>query len=306
MTKYNKMTILPLRYYDRRLTVPIGLGTDLTVENVGGMLRPELFDLWSDYVPKKELLDLSSTEIGIVHRFSSEDHIGKSEADSQEKVFKAFIFLRMIRPTRERYSNIQLSIRDGRPEVFSFAQPSPLTPNAPNLQVFNTFHQKHLEDAIRLLPKFLWFVSSPLLYQIRAVRFFEAGYSQVTDPMLQFITWMTGIESFISEDKAPLAGHDLMRKIAEKLGSGADIYSEAEVDLFPTRPTSLTVGEILPDMLKFRNHAFHGIRAPSSFDELKTISPATLEAVHYVEVLREAASFVLRNLALKAIKETNV
>jgi hypothetical protein len=306
MAIYNKMTILPLHYCDRRLTVPIGVGTDLTVENVEGLLRPEHFDLWSDYVPKKEREDLSSTEIGIVHRFSSEDHIGRAEADSQDKVFKTFVFLRLIRPTRERFSNIQLSLKNGQPDVFSFAQPTPGTPNAPNLQVFNTFHQAHLERLVLQLPKFLHFATPPPLYRIRAVRFFEAGYSQVTDPLLQFVTWMMGIESFLSEDRGPVAGPALVRKIEEQIGSETDIYSEAEADLFPDRPTPLSVGEILPDMLKLRNVAVHGGRVPPGFDDRTTLSPATREAVHYVDVLREGASFVLRNLALKEIKATNV
>src|SRR6266481_717214 len=306
MSTYNKMTIVPLHYCDQRLTVPIGVGTDLTVENVEGILRPEHFDLWSDYVPKKQREDLSSTEIGIVHRFSSKEHIGKAEADSQDKAFKAFIFLRLIRPTRELYSNIQLTLKDGQPDVFSFAHPFPVTPNAPNLQVFNTYHQGHLERLVRQLPKFLQFATPPPLYRIRAVRFFEAGYSQVTDPLLQFITWMMGIESLLSEDRGPVARPALVRRIEEKIGSETDIYSEAEVDLFPDRPTPLSVGEILPDMLTLRNRAVHGIRVPSRFNDRRTTSPATREAVHYVDVLREGASFVLRNLALKEIKETNV
>lgn len=305
MPTYNKMSVVPLHNCDRRLTLPIGLGTDLTVENVEGVLRPEHFDLWSDYVPRTEREDLSSVKIGIVHRFFSEDHIGRTEADSQDKIHKAFIFLRLIRPTRERFSNIQLSLKNGQADVFSFAQPIPVTPNTPNLQVFNTFHQHHLERLVRELPKFLWFATPPPLYRIRAVRFFEAGYAQVTDPLLQFVTWMMGIESFLTEDVAPLKSADLVRKIEKQIGAETNIYSDSEFELFPSKPTPLTVGEILPDMLKLRNQAVHGGPVPVGFDELTTTSPATHEAVHYVDVLREGASFVLRNLALKAIKETN-
>lgn len=306
MAIYDKMTMLPLHYCDARLIVPIGIGTDLTVENVEGILRPENFDLWSDYISKKEREDISSAKIGIVHRFSSEDHIGRAEADSQDKVFRTFIFLRLIRPTREQFSNIQLSLKSGQPDVFSLAQQAPVTPNVPNLQMFNTFHQEHLEQLVRQLPKFLRFATPPPLYKIRAVRLFEAGYSQVTDPLLQFVTWMMGIESFLSEDAGPVESTALIRKIERQIGSTTDIYSEAEHDLFADRPRPLTIGEILPDMLKLRNVAVHGAAVPPSFDDRTTISPATREEIHYVDVLREGASFILRNLALKKIKETNV
>ncbi|HWW16832.1 MAG TPA: hypothetical protein VN310_19380 [Candidatus Dormibacteraeota bacterium] len=306
MATYNKMTILPLHYCDRRLNLPIGIGVDLTVESIEGLLRPDNFELWRDYVTKKEREDLASTRVGIVHRFSSEDHVGRLEVDSQDKVFKAFVFLRLIRPTRERYSNIQLSVKDGQPDVFSFAHAAPLSPNAPNLQVFNTFHQGHLERLVRLLPKFLHFASSGLLYRTRAVRFFEAGYSQVADPLLQFVTWMIGIESLLSEDAAPVAQGDLVRRIEELIGAETNIYSEAETELFPREPAPLLIKELLPDIFTLRNRAVHGVRGPSSFDERTTSSPATNEAVHYVDVLREGASFVLRNLVLKAIADTNV
>ena len=304
----DKMTILPLHHCDWRwqLAVPIGIGTDVTVENVEGIFRPEHFELWSDYVPKKEREDLSSAKIGVVHRFSSEEHIGRAEADSQDKVWKAFIFLRLIRPTRERFSNVQLSLKDGQPDVFSFAQPNQVTPNAPNLQVFNTFHQKHLDRLVRELPKFLHFATPPPSHKIRAVRFFESGYSQVTDPMLQFVTWMMGIESFFWGDPNSFKTQTLIRRIEELIGSTTDIYSEAEADNFPSKPTPLPVGDILPDMFDLRNSAIHGGSVPSSFDDRTSTSPATHETVHYVDVLREGASFVLRKLALKEIKETNV
>jgi hypothetical protein len=308
MAIYNKMTVLPLRYCYRQeqFSLPIGLGTDLTVENVEGLIRPEHFDLWRDYIPKKEREELASTKIGIVHRFSSQEHVGMSEAESQEKVHRAFVFLRLIRPTRERFSNVQLNLQDGQADVFSFGHPSPLTPNCPYLQVFNTFHEEHLEKVIRMLPKFLWFINSPLLYRTRAIRFFEAGYSQIADPLLQFVTWMIGIESFFSEDKGPVRERDLVSKIKDTIGSDTDIFSEAEIGLFPSKPARLRVREVLPDMLRLRNVAVHGVRVPASFDERKTVSPATHETVHYVDVLREAASFVLRNLVLEAVRKTNV
>jgi len=307
MSIHNKMTIVPLHYCEPGLNLPIGLGTDLTVESVEGFLRPEHFDLWRDYVPKKEREELSSARIGIVHRFSSAQLIGEPEADSQDRVFKAFVFLRLIRPTRQRFSNIQLRVSEGgQPDIFGFGSPAAVSPNVPNLQVFNTFHQVHLERLVGLLPKFLHFASPRHLYQTRAVRFFEAGYSQINDPLLQFITWAIGVESLLSEDKAPVSQRDLIRKIEEQIGPETDIYSEAEIETFPRTPVPLLVREVLPDIFELQNHAFHGVHWPSSFDERTTNSPATNEAVHYVDVLREAVSFVLRSLVLKAVKATNV
>lgn len=298
------MTVVPLHYGDRELEMPIRMTGDFSVENVEGLLRPENFDLWRDYISKKERDDLTSTKIGLIHRFFSQEHIGKPEADSQDKVWKAFILLRILRPTRLQYSNIQLKIETGTPDVFSVTHAGPLTPNAPYLQVFNRIHEKHLTELGELLPRFLNFTLSAPWYQTRAIRYFESGYSQISDPLLQFLTWTTAIESFLAEDRNPVPDRDLLTRINELVGLQNDIFSESEAELFSS-PPSLTVADVLPDILVMRNNVSHGIRVPESFDGRSIISAATGETVHYADVLREATSFILRKLILSAVRGSN-
>src|SRR4051812_39694726 len=95
----NKMTILPLHLVNESIPLPVPIADDLSVEAVEGILRPELFNLWQDYVSKKDRDSLSSTKLGIIHRFWSEYHISKPEADSQDTIYKTFLLLRLIRPT---------------------------------------------------------------------------------------------------------------------------------------------------------------------------------------------------------------
>jgi hypothetical protein len=305
MPNHNKMTILPLHYCDWNLHVPIKLADDLTVENVEGLLQPENFELWRDYITKKDRDELASTKVGIVHRFFSEEHLGKPEADSQDRIYKAFVLLRLIRPTRLNYSHIQLTVRDHQPDVFNVAHPPLLTPNAPYLQMFNFLHDQHLHQLAELLPNFLKFAASAPWHLTRSTRFFEAGYSQITDPLLQFVIWNIGIASFFSEDKEPLTDSALRHRIEQSVGAETDIFSESEIALFPTKPTPLPVKNLLLDMFEMRNCVVHGVRVPPRFDELTTNNPATGEAVHYVDVLREGVSFILRKLVLRSVKEVH-
>ena len=304
MPDENKMTILPLHYCDWRLKVPARIDADLTVENVDGFLRPELFDLWRDFLSKKDRDDLASTEIGLVHRFRSEQFlVSKPEVDSTDRAYKAFLLLRLIRPTRARYSHVQMAVRGGQPDVFAFAEPDPGIPNTPNLETFNKINNESIKQLAEFLPKFVRFADSAPRYLTRAVRFFETGYSRIPDPLLQFITWTTAIESFFSEDQGPLSDKELIHRIAEQIDTETNIYSETDIEALADTPKPIPVKDLLRDILDTRNLVIHGIRVPASFDERVIMSAATGEKIHYVDVLREGASFVLRKLILKAIRE---
>jgi hypothetical protein len=300
------MTIVPLYCCDRDLMVPARINADTTAESVRGLLQPQVFDLWRDYISKRDREDLASVSIGLVHRFLSQEYVrSKLEADSSDLAYKAFLLLRLIKPTRSRFSRIQLTLKEGQPDVFSFTQPELAIPNTPNLETFNTINDRDVLQLSDLLPRFLKFADLAPWHLTRAVRFFEAGYSQISDPLLQFMAWTTAIESFFSEDKAPLSQEELAGKIRGRIDGATDIYSDVDVNVlaYPLKPVPLN--SLLPDIFEARNCVVHGMRIPTSFDERGTTSPATGEKVHYVDVLREGASFVLRKLLLKAIGEIN-
>jgi hypothetical protein len=301
-----KMTILPLHHSDWRLKVPVAISGGLIAENVEQFLQAQSFDLWHDYISKQERDDLSSTKIGLVHRFISEEHArGKNEADSADTIYKAFLLLRLIRPTRARYSNVQFNLRNGQADIVGFTQPQPWPPSTPNLQTFNMINNETLSQLAQSLPKFLKFAESSPWHLTRAVRHFEAGYSQIQDPLLQFVTWTMGIESLFAEDKDPVSDDVLVQRIESELDRNTNIYSEVDVELLAAKPAAIQVKDLLFDILKLRNCAIHGIRVPPEFDDRTSKSPATGEAVHYVDVLREGTSFVLRKLILKAISQVN-
>src|SRR5260370_19134186 len=98
MRKHRKMTILPIDGSDWGLALPIPIADDLIVDTVEGVLQPNNFDLWHDYVAKKNRENLSSTKVGVIHRFSSDEHIGKAQFDSQDAIYKTFELLRLLRP----------------------------------------------------------------------------------------------------------------------------------------------------------------------------------------------------------------
>lgn len=298
------MTIVPLHHCDPNLRVPARINPDTTAESVRGLLRPQVFDLWRDYISKRDRDDLASMSIGLVHRFLSQEYLhGKLEEDSSDLAYKAFLLLRLVKPTRSRFSRVQLALKEGQPDVFSFTAPGPTIPNTPNLETFNRINDNNLSQLSNLLPRFLKFATSAPWHLTRAVRFFEAGYSQISDPLLQFIAWTTAIESFFSEDKAPLSMEELADRIGGRIDGAADIHSDVDVDLlaYPLKP--VPIESLLPDIFEARNCVVHGVRIPPSFDERGSTSPATGEEVHYMDVLREGASFLLRKLLLTAIGE---
>jgi hypothetical protein len=117
------------------------------------------------------------------------------------------------------------------------------------------------------------------------------------------MAWTTAIESFFSEDKAPLSQEELVEKIGGRIEGATDIHSDVDVDLLAYSLKPVPLNSLLADILEARNCVVHGVRIPPAFDERGSTSPATGEMVHYVDVLREGASFLLRKLLLKAIGE---
>jgi hypothetical protein len=61
---------------------------------------------------------------GLVDNFFSSGHIGQEEKESQDLLHKIFACLRLLKPTRNGFSAIQLKwIERDQADVFSFTHP---------------------------------------------------------------------------------------------------------------------------------------------------------------------------------------
>jgi hypothetical protein len=302
MPTFNKATIVPLEWTHRDLWEmerPFELAPDLSVQSVKGTLSSTHFNLFKDFLSAKERESLPSVTVAIVHRFYSEEHVGRKESESKALCYRVFLALRLIKPTRSRYANIQYKVMEsGEIDVFSFTHPETHPVNSPDAEAINRIDERDLVETSRILPAFMAAVASDSPeYLRRAIKYFDNAYASIPYPEIQFLTWVMGIESAVADQmKAPRHRSQLIDQVFRFVDPSAQIYSESPLREFLELP-SLTVADVLPDVFRLRSTLAHGGWFPNWRPDVTrpTLSNNTLS---YAEMLLEAAPFILRKLII--------
>jgi hypothetical protein len=294
MTLANKATVVPLHYWDANddCTTPIAITDAVSVENTVSLLRPEHFRLWKDQIAQKDRGDLARTRVSLVHRFSSEFHVGEPEKLSQEVAHRVFVCLRIIKPTRMRYAPIQLKwISPSEVDVFSFSHPDNAIANVPDAEVLNTLGPRDVHQVQEVLSTFLDVESKGSQSLRRAIRCYEQGYAETRDPAMQLIVWCMGIEALLggNEQAAPPRAQRLLDALSPEL----NIYGEGSTRFQPWPHVPL--GSLAGDLFALRDLFVHGNWVPEEWRKQHHSSIAG-EPLSYADVLRDAAPFVLRKL----------
>jgi hypothetical protein len=102
---YRKATLVPIGHpaWDLHLHAPFQVADSLTFEKIEGWFYEELFSVWREQLSQRERDNLSSVRFALVHQFDSTGHIGREEADSSDFAFKAFLCLRLVKPTKNQF-----------------------------------------------------------------------------------------------------------------------------------------------------------------------------------------------------------
>jgi hypothetical protein len=297
---FNKVTIVPLEWVQDSLPLPFALADSVTIENLTGSLKAEQFELWREHLSKKERDDLATVRMALVHRFFSPEHVGKNEQHSTELLYHVFIALRVVKPTRMRYSSVQCkTLQAGSVDVFSVAHPQNTPINTPEAESLNRVSAEDMVTLRKILPRFLVVAQNGPEHLQRAIRYYETAYSQIYDPVIQFLTWATGIEAAVSSKDSPIGRSHLLNRIYELLDGSTWVYESSALNEFLELPR-LSIRDVLPEILTLRSRVAHGGRWP---DWKPGVTRTTLagDQLNYSEILREAAPFVLRKLIVACL-----
>lgn len=298
-----KFTIAPIEWDQNLddLNKPFSVFSGTTVESVKDKFSKTSFDLWSRYVAEEERSKLADMSFALVHGFKSEQVGEKSDLESQDLIQQMFICLRIIRPTRARFVAIQYELQeDGKPYVLRFTHPDVNAINVPESEVLNRVRMRDLTELRRLMPAFIRMYKSGPSSIRRAIRYYEAGYSEVRDPILQFLVWMMGIQAAFQGDRIPVQTQEKLKKEIDSEYGARDVYEDStERDLYASEP--LLVGTLLDDMFSLHDQFVHGAWIPDDFLNPKVRQATTGQSINRAEALRECASFLLRTRLLSAL-----
>lgn len=290
-----KQTIAPLDAVDWRtgLKLPVPITPGLNIEDVTGRLRPENFELWRDYLSKDDRDRMPSARIAIVHRFASAEHLGREEEASKVLVERVFKCLRIVKPTKMRFSAVQYKLERDRVDVFRFTHPTNLPLVVPDAEVLNRVNASDFQKLRGLLPLYLRVIDDGPAHLQRAIGYFEASYSFIPDPVLQFLTWMMGIEAIASPEEAPKRQADVIRELQNLVNLEENIYEDSQLSEYQMVPT-VSLSSVIEDLFKLRNHLVHGGWVPQEWGRPITRTNLSGHIVEYADVLREAATVALR------------
>jgi len=267
---------------------------DVSVDSIKGLLQAEHFSLWSHFVPGQTIEFFEKTDRALVHRFTSGFGMGKEEEDSKDLLLTAFACLRVVKPTRTPFSVVQYRrTRNGEIDVFSFIPPiNALTMNLPRSEVLNRITASDLELLRRLWPRYRHSRESGPGHLRRATRYYETGYADLRDADLQFTTWVMGIEALFADGDEPLSTGPLKKRILGVIGAGTNIYEHLDHPSYDPGPVK--VGEVIDSMFELRSRIIHGAWAPKSWLNTPMRNDAAGTRLMLPDVVREAASFILR------------
>jgi hypothetical protein len=296
METIEKYSVTPISFGDfeeGQLNLPFPL-QDIRVDSIEGLLSAEHFGGWKHWISDDSIDRLSRAKVALVHQFASGYVAGKGEEDSKDLLHKAFVCLRVVKPTRTPFSLVQYrKVKDGSIDVFSAFWPLGAPMNLPESEVLNQIGMNDLQQLRKLWPSFRRLRDSGPAHLRRATRYYETGYAEQRDFDLQFITWMMGIEALYAEEGEPCTYEVIKERILESVGPDADIYAES-VGRALYAPNALFVSDVVDKMFELRNRFIHGVWAPKSWLDKPMRNAISGGSLTLPDVLREAASFILR------------
>src|SRR5260370_12832532 len=137
----------------------------------------------------------------------------------------------------------------------------------------------------------------------RAIRFYEEGYSDIQDAVLQIIVWVMGIRNALSDRNEPVGRDELLAGIDKYVDFGSNIYQDSWLgdDDYKETPYKLerTVGDSIIDLFTLYDRFVGGTWIPPDWENRPTRRESTGEEVPYADSMREVASFILRKLLVR-------
>jgi hypothetical protein len=308
---FEKTTVVPIYYtvwntpflaHPPSVELPLDIIQGVTLENMEGTIGDKNFDLWKEQISAQDRKGLAYISTCLVNRFKSHWHVGLPEQESQQLLYKVFTCLRIVKPTRSAYRMVQFKLEEsGGVDVFRFTHPDRRELNVPDAETLNVINPKDIDALRKVISPFLHITKTGPDNLRRAIQLFEEGYSEVSDPALQLLVWMMGLDAAFAKGDEPLRRDVLLQTIEREVGFHRNIYEDSGGQEFIDVPSPLTVGETIHDLFKLRNHLAHGGWIDKDWAARKGRLSISGGTVPYADVLREAASFILRKSILSTL-----
>lgn len=292
--------------------LPFDIAENVRIESLAGRFRPDTFALGADRYGNDIREELENVRYALVHRYDPRpvlengEYVGDAQFNrsSEATVRELMACLRLIRPMRARALVMRGSIRDEDEtfDVTGFDVPPLHILEVPEVQKLFKLRNQDCYDLRRYAPEFLRAMRGGVWKFRMAVQFHDLGHFQCLDWKARCLLWASAIESLFTTNSRNHQGTMVAaERIKWFLGENTSIYAPGDLTEFEADP-HITVGNIVNALYNVRNHLAHGDRIPDLYFQQETRRGLN-GGVVMMEVLLEAASFIIRSSLLKVLRD---
>jgi hypothetical protein len=292
--------------------LPFDIAEDVRIESLAERFRPGTFALGADRYGTDIREELESVQYALVHRYDPRrvlengEYIGDAQfsQSSETLVRQLMALLRLIRPMRARALVMRGNIRDEDEtfDITGYDVPPLHMLEVPEVQKLFKLRNQDCHDLRRYAPEFLRAMRGGVWKFRMAVQFHELGHFQCLDWKARCLLWASAIESLFTTNSRNHQGATVAtERIKWFLGENTSIYSPGDLTEFEADP-HITVGDAVNALYNVRNHLAHGDRIPDLYF-LQEARRGLNGGVIIMEVLVEAASFIIRSSLLKILQD---
>jgi hypothetical protein len=293
--------------------LPFHIMHGVQIEDVYDRLREDAFSHLERKLGTSTVEILRNVRFALVHRYEHDTIppggapavVAANRSPGSERLVRALAAcLRLIRPMRQRALLMGGNVRqaDGSFDVTTFDLPPAHLLEVPEVQRLFKLRNQDCDSLGQYAPEFLRAMDGQFWKFRMAVQFHELGHFQALDWKARYLLWCSAIESiYTSHDWEHQGSLVAASRIKWLLGENSSIYAPGDISRL-LRDPGLTVGQVIEDLYELRNFMAHGDRIP---DELfnSEMRVGFNGGVKKLEVLMEAASFIIRTSLLRILRD---
>ncbi len=257
--------------------LPFEIMHGVTIEDVSGWLTDASLDWVSKHLGIYQTDALKNVRFALVHRYPANSSIiGTDEDIESEKLVRILIeLIHIIRPMRQNTS----IIRGQRDENNSFTVVGLDTPNqleVPEVQKLYHLRDQDLSQLKLLAPVFIQAMRGNTRSAIEALYTSHSLDHQGKLVATERIKWF--------------------------LGPQTPIYETGDIPDFILNQPNITIADVVDKVYNVRNYLAHGDIVPNDYF-VTTMREGVAGEVTTIEVLGEAASFIVRQSLLRILRD---
>ena len=286
------------------LTLPIQLGDHLSIEDVSGIMKAEVFETWRDSMSKHRFEDLLHVRYAIVHRYTVAPHQRDPliDQESWRTVHLVLALMRLIRPMRESGFQTQVEIRsDGSYDSLNIYHDNNWL-EVPEVQKLYALRKVDILSLFALRKSFFDVMVSDVWKLRMAVQFFQLGHTETDHWKKRYFCWMAGIDALLSVDQRNhREAKVIVARLSHLLGSDTEIYDPEDFPSYlPSERPTTRVLEGASKVYALRHGVIHGHRLDDSLFQ-DPFRHGIGGPVTKAEALIEIAGWLLRHCIQKVL-----